>query len=79
MVERFNRNLKMVIHAASAENTDPMDELNKYVAAYRNTPHMVMGKKPSKLLFNRDVKTKLPRKDSRSSSSHHTNARMRDQ
>ena len=31
------------------------------VAAYRNTPHTVTGVKPSKLMFNMDIDTNLPR------------------
>ena len=31
MVERFNRNLKYVIHVAYAENKDPEEEVQKYV------------------------------------------------
>ena len=66
MVERFNRNLKMVLHAAFAEGKDEVEEVHKYVANYRNTPHSITGEKPTKLLFNRDVKTKLPSQTTRS-------------
>ena len=38
MVERFNRNLKMVIHTAYANGQDMEEEVNKYVTAYRSTP-----------------------------------------
>ena len=61
MVERFNRNLKKVILAAYAEKKDPYEGVQKYVTAYRNTPHSTTGEKPSKLMFGRDVITKLPR------------------
>ena len=53
MVERFYRNLKLVIHAAYSEGRDPEDEVEKYVAAYGNTPHSVTGKTPNLLMFNR--------------------------
>ena len=38
MVERFNRNLKLVIHAAYAAKQDVEEEVNKYVSSYRSTP-----------------------------------------
>ena len=44
MVERFNQNLKKVILAAYAEKKDPEEEVEKYVAAYRNTPHTSLEK-----------------------------------
>ena len=43
MVERFNQVLKQTILAAYAEKKDPVDEVDKVVAAYRNTPHTVTG------------------------------------
>ena len=51
MVERFNRNLKKVIHAATVERKDPKTEVNRYIMAYRNTPHTTTGRKPSELMF----------------------------
>ena len=75
MVERFNQNLKLVIHAATAENKDPVEEVKKCVAAYRNTPHRITGEKPSKLLYGRDIETKLPRISKTIKGRHHENAR----
>ena len=45
---------------AYAEKKDPEEEVQKYVATYRNMPHSTIGKKISKLLFGRDVAAKLP-------------------
>lgn len=35
-------------------------ELRKFLMAYRTTPHSSTGITPSKLLFNREMKSKLP-------------------
>lgn len=39
---------------------DPEEEVDKYVAVYRNTPHSVTGEKRSKLMFNRDEVAQTP-------------------
>ena len=79
MVERFNQELKHVLHAAYAEDKDPEEEVQKYVASYRNTPHSSTGEKPSKLLFGREVATKLPRMQKTPRGSYHREARKRDE
>ena len=56
-----------------------MEEVDKLVASYRNTPHSVTGKKPSKLMFNHVIDTKLPRFPSVSRRRHHQEARKRDE
>ena len=78
MVERFNRNLKLVIHAAFATGQDLEEEVDKYVAAYRSTPHAVTGATPNKLMFNREVTTKLPQITRTPQGQHHQEARRRD-
>ena len=78
MVERFNQGLKLAILAAYAANHDPEDEVNKYVASYRNMPHSVTGDKPSYLLFNRGIKDTLPRLPTKRKGKQHEEARMRD-
>ena len=78
MVERFNQALKQTILTVYADRKDPVEEVDKLVAAYRNTPHSVTGIKPSKLMFNRDVSTKLPRFPTTSRGKHHQEARERD-
>ena len=49
-----------VTHAAIAEGKDPQTEMTKFLLNYRNTTHNSTGKKPSKLMMNRDVKTGVP-------------------
>ena len=78
LVERFNQSLKATIHAAYAAGTDPVEEVDKFVASYRNTPHSTTGEKPSKLMFNRDVETKLPRFTKPGKGKHHQDAREND-
>ena len=78
MVERFNQVLKQTILAAYADRKDPVEEVDKVVSAYRNTPHTVTKVKPSKLMFNRDIATKLPRFTSSPRGRHHTEARAND-
>ena len=78
MVERFNQVLKQTILAAYAEKKDPIEEVDKVVAAYRNTPHSVTKVKPSLLMFNRDITTKLPRFTTASRGRHHREARSND-
>ena len=55
---------------AYAAKLDPVEEVNKLVASYRNTPHSVIGQKPSKLMFNRLSST--------SKGKHHKEARRND-
>ena len=55
---------------AYAAKLDPVEEVNKVVASYRNTPHSVIGQKPLKLMFNRLSST--------SKGKHHKEARRND-
>ena len=78
MVERFNQVLKQTILTAYAEKKDLIEEVDKVVAAYRNTPHSVTKVKPSLLMFNRVIVTKLPRFTAASRGKHHREARTKD-
>merc|ERR1712030_188654 len=78
MVERFIQVLKQTILAAYADRKDPVEEVDKVVSAYRNTPHSVTKVKPSKLMFNRDIHTKLPRFTEAPRGKHHKEAREND-
>ena len=59
-VERQNRSLLKAMRAAAAEGRNWHAEMNKFLLAYRSTPHSTTGKSPAELLFRRKLKTKLP-------------------
>ena len=59
-VERQNRSLLKAMRAAKAEKKDWRSELNKYLLAYRSTPHTMTGTSPAELLYGRKLSTKLP-------------------
>ena len=78
IIERFNKNLKMVILATYAAGQDLEEEVEKYVSAYCKTPHSVTGEKPNKLMFNREVSMKLPRIPTTPQAKNHRVARQND-
>ena len=59
-MERQNRSLLKAIRAAHAEGKNWRKELNKFLLAYRSTPHLKTGKSPAELLFRRTHKAKMP-------------------
>ena len=59
-VERQNKLLLKAIRATHAEGRNWREELNKFLMAYRSTPHSATGKSPAELLFRRVMKTKMP-------------------
>ena len=59
-VERQNRTLLKVLKIAQVEGKRWKDELNKFLLAYRTTPHCTTGMTPASLMFGRELKTKLP-------------------
>ena len=48
------------MRVAHAEKRDWRLELNKYLLAYRSSPHITTGQSPAELLFGRKLSTKLP-------------------
>ena len=77
MVERYNKLLKKVIHAAITKGKNPKKAVKEFTYAYRNTPHSTTGEKPSKLFFNRDIKEKIPTPTKTSKGKHHDNAKRK--
>ena len=59
-LERFHRYLKKNFRAAISEGKSWQEELPKILMLYRATPHPVSGKSPSMLLFNHEIRTKVP-------------------
>ena len=61
MIERFNKSLGKVVRTAQVEGQNWKQELQKFLRAYRSTPHSMTGLTPAELLFNgRIYKTRLP-------------------
>ena len=59
-LERFHRYLKKNFRAVISEGKSWQEELPKILMLYRATPHPVSGKSPSMLLFNHEIRTKVP-------------------
>ena len=67
-LERFHRYLKKNFRAAISEGKSWEKELPKILMSYQATPHPVSGKSPSMLLFNREIRMKVPHVDSNQTS-----------
>ena len=59
-VERQNRSLLKALKIAQAEKKNLWVEMRKFLTAYRTTPHSTTGVTPTKLLFNREIRSKIP-------------------
>ena len=59
-VEWQNCSLLKAMRVAHAEGRDWRLELNKFLLAYRSTPHTTTGRSPAELLYGRKMSTKLP-------------------
>ena len=61
MIERFNKSLGKLVRTAQVEGMNWKQELQKFLRAYRSTPHSMTGMTPAELMFNgRLYKTRLP-------------------
>ena len=52
--------LTKAVRSARLEGREWHKQLYVFLLNYRATPHVTIGESPSKLLFNRMIKTKLP-------------------
>ena len=59
-VERQNRSLLKILRIAQLEKKPWQEELQRFLLAYRSTPHATTGETPAKLLFGRHIRSKLP-------------------
>ena len=62
-VERQNSTLIKSMKIAQAQGQDWRKELNKFLMAYRTTPHTTTGVTPAELMFRRKIRTKMPELD----------------
>ena len=58
-VERQNRHLLKAMMIAKAGGRS-LQELSKYLMAYRTTPHSTTGVSPAELLYGQKIRTKVP-------------------
>ena len=58
-VERFNATLVSAIRKAMEDGKDWKDALPTFLLTYRTTPHPATKSTPSRLMFNRDLRTKM--------------------
>lgn len=59
-VERMNRGILKRARISQSLNLDWEDELNKYLLMCRTTPHSTTGESPSMMLFNKNIRDKIP-------------------
>ena len=59
-VERQNRSLLKTMGIEHNEGRDWRKEMQKFLLGYRSTPHTTTGVSPAKLLFGREIRSKLP-------------------
>ncbi|XP_055314005.1 uncharacterized protein K02A2.6-like [Sitodiplosis mosellana] len=59
-VERQNRSLLKRISICQSEKGNWQEDLQKYLLMYRSTPHSTTLKTPAELMFNRNIRDKLP-------------------
>ena len=59
-VEQFNRTIEKAIRTAHIEGKDWRQELDPFLFSYRATPPAMTRVSPAKIMFGRDIRTKLP-------------------
>jgi hypothetical protein len=59
-VERQNRSILKALRIAHSQNRNWREDMQTYLLAYRSTPHASTGSSPFRLMFGREMRTKLP-------------------
>ncbi len=62
-VERFMRTIEKSVRIAYAQGKNWKTELYRFLLDYRTTPHVTTGMAPADLLFNRQIRNRLPDRD----------------
>ena len=63
LVENFNRSVRKAVRVAQVQKKNWRTELYTFLLHYRATEHSTTGFTPARLLYNREIKTKLPQVD----------------
>ena len=63
LVENFNRSVRKAVHVAQVQKKNWRTELYTFLLHNRATEHSTTGFTPARLLYNREIKTKLPQVD----------------
>ena len=70
--ERFMRTLGKMLAIAKLENEDLQDALSRFLFQYRNSPHSTTRVPPAELLYNRNIRGKIPaEQDTKYTDRHH--------
>ena len=77
-VERFMQPLEKAIRTANIEGKDWKRAIFKFLLIYRATPHSTTGHSPATLLFNRNIRTKLPHPVRENNSNIHQQLKQKD-
>eukprot|EP00112_Aurelia_sp_Birch-Aquarium-sp1_P025425 Seg843.11 transcript_id=Seg843.11/GoldUCD/mRNA.D3Y31 product="putative protein K02A2.6" protein_id=Seg843.11/GoldUCD/D3Y31 len=77
-VERFMQPLEKAIRTANLEGKDWKRAIFKFLLNYRATPHFTTGHSPATLLFNRNIRTKLPHPVKENKSNFHQELKEKD-
>ena len=59
-VERFMRTIEKSVRIANSQGKNWETELYRFLLDYRTTPHVTTGIAPADLLFNRQIRNRLP-------------------
>lgn len=59
-VERQNRSILKRLQISQAEKRNWIEDLQDYLLMYRSTPHSTTLRSPAELMFNRNIRDKLP-------------------
>ena len=65
LVENFNKSIRKAVRTALVQNKNWRTEIYTFLLHYRATEHTTTGKSPAQLLYNRQIKTKLPQFDNK--------------